>query len=315
MRPAAVCQTSAILYESGFFFMAFSMTGYGRGEATYTTRRYVVEIKSVNNRFCDISVRMPRGYAVLETKIREKITERLLRGKIDVFVTIEDVGDGNSTVELNVGLAKAYSDAIARIAAETGRPDGADATQIARFSDVLVARANSLTPEEAGQELLPVLDSAIDDILKMRKIEGDKLVEDLLTKVSVFESLHAAVKLRAPLVPKEYKERLMARIEELLEDKANLVYDEARREAEVAIFADKCAIDEELTRLSSHIGQLRETLSAKGSIGKRLDFLLQEMNREVNTIGSKANDISITNYVLDMKTELEKIREQIQNLA
>ncbi|MBO4650656.1 MAG: YicC family protein [Clostridiales bacterium] len=295
--------------------MAFSMTGYGRGEQTYTTRRYLVEIKSVNNRFCDISVRMPRGYAVLENKIREKITERLVRGKIDVFVTIEDVGDGNSTVEMNTGLAKAYSDAIKTIAELTGREDNTDAYQIARIPDVLVARANSLTPEEAGAELLPVLDAAIEDILKMRGIEGEKLVTDLLEKVNAFESMHAAVKLRAPLVPKEYKERLMARIEDLLEEKANLVYDETRREAEVAVFADKCAIDEELTRLSSHMNQLRETLRATGSIGKRLDFILQEMNREVNTIGSKANDITITNYVLDMKTELEKIREQIQNLA
>ena len=295
--------------------MASSMTGYGRAEATYATRRYLVEIKSVNNRFCDISVRMPRGYAVLETKIREKITERLVRGKIDIFVTIEDVGDGNSTVEMNEGLAKAYSDAVRKIAELTGREDNSDAYQIARFPDVLVARSTSLTPEEAGAELLPVLDAAIDDILKMRGIEGEKLVNDLLEKVNSFESMHASVKLRAPLVPGEYKERLMARIEDLLEEKANLVYDEARREAEVAVFADKCAIDEELTRLSSHMTQLRETLKGTGSIGKRLDFILQEMNREVNTIGSKANDLTITNYVLDMKTELEKIREQIQNLA
>ena len=231
------------------------MTGYGRAEATYATRRYLVEIKSVNNRFCDISVRMPRGYAVLETKIREKITERLVRGKIDIFVTIEDVGDGNSTVEMNEGLAKAYSDAVRKIAELTGREDNSDAYQIARFPDVLVARSTSLTPEEAGAELLPVLDAAIDDILKMRGIEGEKLVNDLLEKVNSFESMHAAVKLRAPLVP------------------------------------------------------------GTGSIGKRLDFILQEMNREVNTIGSKANDLTITNYVLDMKTELEKIREQIQNLA
>lgn len=295
--------------------MAFSMTGYGRGEATYATRRYLVEIKSVNNRFCDISVRMPRGYIALENKIREKISEQLLRGKIDVFVTIEDVGDGNQTVELNAGLAKAYSEAISRISEETGRPDTAEAYQISRFPDVLVARATSLTPEEAGAELLPVVDAAIEDMLKMRSIEGQKLVDDLLTKVSVFESLHAAILLRAPLVPKEYRSRLMARVQELLDEKANLVYDEARREAEVAVFADKCAIDEELTRLSSHMSQLRETLNGKGSIGKRLDFLLQEMNREVNTIGSKANDLTITNHVLDMKTELEKIREQIQNLV
>ncbi|MBP5491307.1 MAG: YicC family protein [Clostridiales bacterium] len=295
--------------------MAFSMTGYGRGEATYTTRRYLVEIKSVNNRFCDIQVRMPRGYAALETKIREKISDRLMRGKIDVYVTIEDVGDGNQTVELNEGLAKAYSEAVAKIADVTGRADETEAYQIARFSDVLVARANSLTPDEAGAELFPVLDAAIEDICRMRTIEGDKLVSDLKEKVNIFESQHAAVKLRAPLVPKEYRERLMNRIQELLDDKANLVYDESRREAEVAIFADKCAIDEELTRLSSHMNQLRETLDSRGSIGKRLDFILQEMNREVNTIGSKANDITITNYVLDMKTELEKIREQIQNLA
>ena len=304
-----------ISLRNGVFFMASSMTGYGRAEATYATRRYLVEIKSVNNRFCDISVRMPRGYAVLETKIREKITDKLIRGKIDVFVTIEDVGDGNSTVEMNEGLAKAYSEAIKKISELTGREDNADAYQIGRIPDVLVARANSLTPEEAGAELLPVLDQAIEDILKMRGIEGEKLVSDLLTKVSAFESMHAAVKLRAPMVPKEYKERLMQRIEDLLDEKANLVYDETRREAEVAVFADKCAIDEELTRLSSHMNQLRETLQAPGSIGKRLDFILQEMNREVNTIGSKANDITITNYVLDMKTELEKIREQIQNLA
>ena len=291
------------------------MTGYGRGEATYATRRYLVEIKSVNNRFCDISVRMPRGYIALENKIREKISEQLLRGKIDVFVTIEDVGDGNQTVELNAGLAKAYSEAISRISEETGRPDTTDAYQIARFPDVLVARATSLTPEEAGAELLPVVDAAIEDMLKMRSIEGQKLVDDLLTKVSVFESLHAAILLRAPLVPKEYRARLMARVQDLLDEKASLVYDEARREAEVALFADKCAIDEELTRLSSHMSQLRETLNGKGSIGKRLDFLLQEMNREVNTIGSKANDLTITNHVLDMKTELEKIREQIQNLV
>ena len=304
-----------ISLRNGVFFMASSMTGYGRAEATYATRRYLVEIKSVNNRFCDISVRMPRGYAVLETKIREKITDKLIRGKIDVFVTIEDVGDGNSTVEMNEGLAKAYSEAIKKISELTGREDNADAYQIGRIPDVLVARANSLTPEEAGAELLPVLDQAIEDILKMRGIEGEKLVSDLLTKVGAFESMHAAVKLRAPMVPKEYKERLMQRIEDLLDEKANLVYDETRREAEVAVFADKCAIDEELTRLSSHMNQLRETLQAPGSIGKRLDFILQEMNREVNTIGSKANDITITNYVLDMKTELENIREQIQNLA
>lgn len=295
--------------------MANSMTGYGRAEAIYATRRYLVEIKSVNNRFCDISVRMPRGYISLENKIREKISDRLLRGKIDVFVTIEDVGDGNQTVELNEGLAKAYSEAIKKISELTGRVDDSDAYQVARFPDVLVARATNLTPEEAGAELLPVLDAAIEDMARMREIEGEKLAADLQDKVNTFEKLHAGIVERAPLVPKEYRERLMARIEELLDDKANLVYDEARREAEVAVFADKCAIDEELTRLVSHMSQLRETLSAKGSIGKRLDFLLQEMNREVNTIGSKANDLTITNYVLDMKTELEKIREQIQNLV
>ena len=245
--------------------MAFSMTGYGRAEATYTTRRYLVEIKSVNNRFCDIQVRMPRGYVALETKIREKITDGLLRGKIDVFITIEDVGDGNQTVELNAGLAKAYSEAVAKIAEVTGRADETEAYQIARFSDVLISRANSLTPEEAGAELFPVLDAAIEDITRMRNVEGEKLVSDLLEKVDHFESMHAAVKLRAPLVPKEYRERLMTRIADLLDEKANLVYDETRREAEVAIFADKCAIDEELTRLSSHMNQLRETLKSRAA--------------------------------------------------
>jgi len=295
--------------------MAISMTGFGRAESVFTTRRYCVEIKSVNNRYCDIQLRMPRAYLVFDPKIRERVTAALVRGKIDVFVTIEDVGDGNTTVEANLGLAKAYSDAIQEIAAATGREDHTSSYDIARMQDVLTSRAVTCTEEEMEKELFSVLDMALSAISNMRRIEGNRLVADLDEKLKVFSTLHQQVSERAPLVPQEFRAKLMARMEELLADTTGLYFDEARRDAEVAIFADRCAIDEEVTRLTSHIAQLSSTLHDEGSIGKRLDFLLQEMNREVNTIGSKANDLEITNNVLAMKNELEKIREQIQNLA
>lgn len=295
--------------------MAESMTGYGRADCIFDSRRYLIEIKSINNRFCDVQVRMPRALLSLEPQIRETVTNGLMRGKIDVYITIEDQGAGNTHVSVNLPLAAAYSKALSEVAQVTGREDTAGADFVARLPDVMLTQPVEWTPDAVREDLFSTLEMAVKEISDMRRVEGAKLLQDILLKTAGIESLRAKLVERAPLVPAEYRTRLQARMDELLADTSGIVFDEGRREAEVAIFADKCAIDEELVRLESHLVQLRTTLASEGSIGKKLDFILQETNREINTIGSKANDITTTNLVLDMKTELEKIREQIQNLA
>lgn len=295
--------------------MAESMTGYGRADCVFDSRRYLIEIKSINNRYCDVQVRMPRALLSLEPQIREIVTAGLLRGKIDVFINIEDQGAGAVHVSPNLDLAGAYSRALSDIAAATGRMDTAGADFIARLPDVMITQPVEWTPDIVRTGLMTALEIAVTEISQMRRLEGHKLLNDILLKTTGLEDMREQLVLRAPLVPVEYRARLQARMDELLTDTTGIVFDEGRREAEVAIFADKCSIDEELVRLESHIIQLKNTLSAQGSIGKKLDFILQEMNREINTIGSKANDITTTNLVLEMKTDLEKIREQIQNLA
>lgn len=295
--------------------MAESMTGYGRADCIFDSRRYLIEIKSINNRYCDVQVRMPRALLSLEPQIRENVTSGLMRGKVDVFITIEDQGVGNTHVAVNLDLAGSYSQALSDIAATTGRMDTAGAEFIGRLPDVMTVQPVEWTPDIVRDSLMSALDLAITEISEMRQVEGNKLLKDILSKTQGLEAMREQLVLRAPLVPVEYRLRLQARMDELLGDESGIVFDEGRREAEVAIFADKCAIDEELVRLESHFIQLKTTLAARGSIGKKLDFILQEINREINTIGSKANDIITTNLVLDMKTDLEKIREQIQNLA
>ena len=295
--------------------MAESMTGYGRAEGVAQSIRFLIEIKTVNNRFCDVQIRMPRVLLSLEPHLKERISNRLLRGKADVFISTEETESAGTAVKLDQALARAYSEAISEIAEVTGRPDDAGASFISRMPEVLVTDTVESDPEALRDELFIILDKALDSIVSMRRIEGDKLTTDLITKTAALEEMLADVGQRSALVPAEYREKLKARIEELLGDNAGLYFDEGRKEAEVVLFADRCSIDEEITRLGSHIGQLNSALQTDGSIGKRLDFILQEMNREINTIGSKANDLVITNRVLDMKTELEKIREQIQNLV
>lgn len=295
--------------------MADSMTGYGRAEKTIDSRRFLVEVKTVNNRFCDVQLRMPRMLLPLEIQLKEKVSKRLLRGKADVYITLEDMGAGNASVVPDLALAQAYSEAVSQIASATGRTDDGGASYLARLPDVMPVRTIECEPEDISDSLYSVLDEALDAIAHMRQTEGDRLAIDIINKIDALYQMQEEIAKRSSLVPAEYREKLKARMEELLTDTTGLYFDEGRREAEVAIFADRCSIDEELTRLQSHMGQFRTTLAAPGSIGKRLDFIVQEINREVNTIGSKANDLTITNLVLDMKTELEKIREQIQNLA
>ena len=295
--------------------MAYSMTGFGRGEKVFDTRKYSIELKSVNSRFCDISIRMPRMFNYLDGDIRRVITDRLLRGKIDVFINYEDQGEAGETVTVNAGLAKEYSEAARAIAALTGREDDFGVARLATMQDVLSVTQNELDEETATKELLETLNAAIDGMITMRKREGDNLVVSILGKVDSLESLRAEVVTRSPEVVEAYKQRLSARINEILTSDQREFYDDNRLAAEVAIFADKCAIDEEMARLSSHFSQARKILAEDGSVGKKMDFLVQEINREVNTCGSKANDIEITNRVLAMKNTVEEIREQIQNLV
>jgi len=294
--------------------MAYSMTGYGRGETIQDDRRVTVEIKSINNRFCDIQVRQSRVLQPLETRTRELVSRRLSRGKIDVSINFEDNSESAYQVHCDLGLAKAYAHALRQISETISSSESVSASQIARFNDVLRVESAQIDPESVWQLLEATLEQAIDNLMAMRHREGSKLVSDINAKAARLLDLMEKVAVRAPLVPAEYRQRLAERVESLLNDQSRKFYDEQRLAAEVLLFADKCAIDEELVRLDSHLNQLATILLEDGAIGKKLDFLLQEINREINTIGSKANDLELVQQVVEMKSELEKIREQIQNI-
>ena len=295
--------------------MAYSMTGFGRGEKVYDTRKYNIELKSVNSRFCDISIRMPRMFNYMDSDVRRVITDRLLRGKIDVFINYEDQGESCQTVTVNEGLAKEYSEAAKTISAVTGRSDDFGVERIALMQDVLSVTAKEIDEEVTAKELLETLNLAIDGMLEMRKREGENLVSTILTKIESLEVIREEVVARSPIVVETYKQKLTARINDILTADQREFYDDNRLAAEVAVFADKCAIDEEMARLASHFSQARKILADEETVGKKMDFLVQEINREVNTTGSKANDIEITSRVLTMKNLVEEIREQIQNLV
>lgn len=294
--------------------MAYSMTGFGRGESYRDERRITVEMRSVNNRYCDIQVRQPRLLAALENRVRESVSARLARGKIDIFINYEDNRADAVQVRADTGLAKAYAKAFREISEVSAVPDGLTAAVIGRFNDVLRVEAAQIDEEEIWSLLSDALELALDKMCEMRRTEGDKLVRDIELKLKELTELRDRVAERAPTVPADYKQRLQQRMQEILDDKGREFYDEQRLAAEVAIYADRCSVDEELVRLDSHFVQLREMLQEKVPVGKKLDFLVQEINREVNTIGSKANDLELTRLVVTMKSELEKIREQIQNI-
>lgn len=295
--------------------MAYSMTGFGRGEKVFDTRKYSVELKSVNSRFCDINIRLPRFFNFAEVDVRRVITEKLVRGKIDCFINYSDNDGADQTVTVNTGLAKAYSDAAKQLAEASGREDDFKVSELASFQDVISVEQRSIDEDRALAELMETLNAAIDGMLAMRKREGDALCSNILSKVDTLESLRNDIAEHAPSVVISYREKLTARIDEILTSDQRAFYDDNRLAAEVAVFADKCAIDEELTRLTSHIAQARKILSGNGAVGKQMDFLIQEINREVNTTGSKANDIEITNNVLLCKNIVEEMREQVQNLV
>ena len=297
--------------------MIKSMTGFGRGEYTDGKRNMVVEIKTVNHRYSDITVKMPRRYAFAEDKIKSAVKEHIRRGKADVSIMVENIGDSDVSIQMNEALAKQYLEKMMNLRNVLGNPEGFDdqlpLLQIAGLPDVMKVTPAVEDEEEIIRALLIPTLQAAENLDQMRAAEGAKLAEDLLEKGEHLQELLDQITERAPQVASDYTIKLRDRITELLGNSVQIPED--RILVEAAIFADKCAIDEEITRLNSHILQLRQIVTKSTQPdGKKLDFLVQEMNREANTIGSKANDITITGYMLDLKSEIEKIREQVQNI-
>lgn len=290
------------------------MTGYGRAQRVYGSRTVTIELRSVNNRYLDCTVKMPRAYISAEDALKGRIQALVARGKVDVFVTVVSAGDKSVTVTVNEPLAKAYLEALYQLSQLDERKqlqERCTITELARFPDVLTAEKGEEDLEELKEQLLAVLEEAVDDFNAMRTREGDKLRDDILSRAGRIEELVAMVEERSPGIVADYRARLSAKMAEVLQ---NTQIDESRILTEAAIYADKVAVDEETVRLKSHLSQLRQMLSQGGAVGRKLDFLIQEFNREANTIGSKCNDIETTRYVVDIKAEIEKIREQVQNI-
>lgn len=287
-----------------------SMTGFGKGVAEQEGRKITVELRSVNHRFLDISSKFPRLLVCCEDAVRKVVSSRISRGHVDVFVTYEDVRQGKSVISPDYVAAQRYKEIAAELAKQ-GFADDLTVTNVLKLPEVL-----NLQQEEEDEALITALavqatESACDKLVEMREKEGEMLKKDFLIKLDGLEKITAEIAARAPEVSATYAQKLRARIEESLKDVA---IDEARLLNEVAFFVDKVNIDEELTRLAGHIAHGRSILQENGPIGKKLDFLVQEMNREVNTTGSKSNDLYITERVLLAKNEVEKIREQVQNV-
>jgi len=292
--------------------MVCSMTGFGSGTCEINGREFTVEIKSVNHRYCDIFVKMPMFLNCFDDQIKKNIGKKVFRGKLDVFVSYKDKTECSDVVEVNHSLATAYYNAIMSIAEKNSLREEVSASYISRLPEVMKISNEVGDAEELSKPLMAALDEAVNGLVAMRQKEGEALKSDILLKKDNIFKMIDVVEKRSPLVVAEHKERLENRINDLLNGKT--IVDENRIATEVAFFADKSAIDEEITRLKSHVSQLDSILNMDCPVGRKLDFLIQEMNREVNTIGSKSNDIEITNAVLDMKSEIEKIREQVQNI-
>lgn len=289
-----------------------SMTGYGRGEFQESNKSFVVEIKTINHRYNDILVKMPKHISHLEDMVKRSIKEKVNRGRVEVYINMESVEGNDAEVTVNLALAKSYKKAAEKISRELSVKGELSLESIMKFPDVLKAEKLEEDEDELKSALSGALEAAIASLVEMRAVEGKKLLEDMMQKLDKIEERISEIEKRAPSVVSEYKEKLNQRIAEMLEGKYEL--DEARLANEVAYFADKSGIDEELVRLKSHVEQARSTARSEGAVGKKLDFIVQEMNRETNTIGSKVGDVEITNMVVDIKTEIEKVREQIQNV-
>lgn len=291
--------------------MVKSMTGYGRASDTLHMRGITVEVRSVNHRYLDCTVKAPRAYAFLDDAVKTTLSSSVARGKVDVFITIDNSDSENVNVKLNEPLLRGYLEVFKKLDKEYGINSSVSASEVIRIPDVLTVEKQEDDADELTSDVLSVLKAALSGHSEMRQNEGARLAEDMLSRLELIERLADAVEVRSPKCVEEYREKLEARMREILE---SATIEPQRILTEAAIFADKIAVNEEIVRLRSHIAQFREMLKNGGAIGRKLDFLVQELNREVNTIGSKANDLEVTSTVVDIKAEIEKIREQVQNI-
>lgn len=291
--------------------MVLSMTGYGRAGALLHGRDIKVELRSVNARFFEYSSRLPRSCAFLEDKLKKLVASKASRGKVELSLSIQTVTAADTVVTVNWQLAQGYRAALNAMSERMDLKNDVTAGMLARFPDVLTQTAATTDEEELWKDVQSVAEQAIEAFVAMRATEGEKLKEDVANRLNTVESLVAQIEQDSAGRVQAYSDKLYARLQELLGDR-NI--DEARLVTEAAIFADKTAIDEETVRLHSHVAQYREILELNEPIGRKLDFLTQELNRESNTIGSKCQDVAITRLVVELKSEIEKIREQIQNI-
>lgn len=290
--------------------MIKSMTGYGKSSLSINSREYQVEIKTVNHKYIDVNIKMPRIISYLEEDVRKLVVSRIKRGKVDIQISFENYSQDGNDVKINTELAQIYIQSLRKLAEAENLSSNIEVTEITKLPDVLTIKSN-LDENETKEELLQVVNEAIDKLIQMRKIEGEKISKDILDKIARIEQKNEEIFSLSTGLIEEYVVKLEARVKELLKTEE---LDKSRLMQEVVIYADKCSVEEEITRLRSHIYQLRYLINSEEPIGKKMDFLIQEMNRETNTIGSKANNLEITNTVVDIKTILEDIREQIQNI-
>ena len=291
--------------------MIKSMTGFGRCEITENDRKFTVEMKAVNHRYLDVNVKMPKKLNFFESSIRNELKNYVTRGKIDLFITYEDLSENTSNVHYNKELAAEYLKYLRQMQQDFGLEDDIRVSTLSKYPDVFTMEENDGDEEEIWKELKKAIDGAAEMFVQSRITEGENLKNDLIAKLDNMLSLVDFIAKRSPQIIAEYRQRLMEKVKEMLGD--NTV-DEARLVTEVTIFADKVCVDEEMVRLRSHVETTKSALIEGGSIGRNLDFIAQEMNREANTILSKSNDLEISNCGIELKTEIEKVREQIQNI-
>ncbi len=291
--------------------MIKSMTGFGRSIYENEGREYLIEIKSVNNRFSDINIKMPRSLNYLEEKLKKEILKSVSRGKIDLYITFNNNSDRGKTIKLNTEIAQKYINELKKLSNKAEIIDNINIMEISKFPDVLNIRIEEDSEEIIEKELMIALTEAIKSFIDMRAKEGSKIKQDLENRIKVISGKIEQISNISSGLVEEYIVKLETRIKDLLKTD---VIDQTRLAQEVVIYSDKCSVEEEITRLKSHIDQFLNLTNENMAIGKKLDFLIQEMNRETNTIGSKANNLEITNLVVDIKTELENIREQVQNI-
>jgi len=291
--------------------MVRSMTGFGRAEVVENNRRYTVELKSVNHRYLDLSVKSPRALACLEGNVRAEIKKYLSRGKVDVFISYENMDESTAELKYNRELASKYASFVKEISGEFGLENDLRAVRLASFPDVLEIIEEQDDEEELWAGLKKAVDGACEKMVEARSAEGENLVKDLTAKLDNLLSIVDFIQERSPKIVDEYREKIYARVKEILGDQTP---DEGRLLTEVTVFADKVCVDEEIVRLRSHIETMKKDLSLDSDVGRKLDFIAQEMNREANTTLSKTTDLEISNKGIELKTEIEKIREQIQNI-